>query len=77
MVHKKFEISGLGDVCHHLHQMVDIEEDWEVEFYNFDGALLMTFENDDETLKALQDVEETYQMVSEAMDMAMMMGNEY
>ncbi|MFI3173618.1 MAG: hypothetical protein R3Y53_00270 [Bacillota bacterium] len=77
MVHKSHEISGLGDACHYLHQMLTETEDWQLDFYNIEGALLMTFENDEETLQALEDVEDTYQMVCEAMDMALMMGNEF
>ncbi len=77
MIHKSYEISGLGDICHHLHEMIDETEDWQLDFYNLYGNLLMTFENDEETLKALEDVEDTYQMVSEAMSIALMMGNEY
>lgn len=76
MIHEKYTVSGLGQVSHYLEQMIEVEEDWRLDFYNVYNQLLFTFINDDETLKALKDENDTYQMITEYMDIAIMMGME-
>lgn len=76
MIHEKYNISGLGEVSHYLDQVRDKEEDWRIDFYNTYDELLFTFESDEETLKALKDEDDMYRMITEYMDIAIMMGRE-
>lgn len=78
MIKEKYNISGLGEVCHYLEAIHEKAngEDWQIDFYNTYNDLLFSFENDDETLQALKDENDTYQLVVESMDIAMMMGKE-
>lgn len=75
MKHEKYNVSGLNEMCHYLRELRD-ETDWRIDFYNVYDALLMSFISDDETLHILKDEDDTYQMVTESMDIALMMGNE-
>ncbi len=76
MIHEKFTVEGLEEMVYHLREKKDIK-DWRIDFYNIYGALLLTFDSDEETLARLQDENEAYRMVTEWMDVALMMGKEY
>lgn len=76
MIHDKYTITGLNEMCYHLQKYKD-KTDWRVDFYNIYGALLIPFESDEETLDRLRDEDETYAMVTEWMDVALNMGKEY
>lgn len=76
MIHEKHTVSGLGQVSHHLEQMKEVDEDWRIDFYNIYEQLLFTIVSDEETLKALKDENDTYEMITECMDIAIMMGME-
>lgn len=76
MIHNKFTITGIEEMVYHLQQYKD-KTDWQVDFYNIYGALLLSFDSDEETLLRLKDEDEAYRMVAEWMDVAIMMGKEY
>ncbi|MDD3393658.1 MAG: hypothetical protein EOM28_07550 [Clostridia bacterium] len=76
MTHKKLTITGLNEMVYHLREYKD-KTDWQIDFYNIYGALLLSFDSDEETLQRLQDEDEAYKMVTEWMDVALMMGKEY
>lgn len=77
MINERYNISGLSEICFHLEKFRDkTDEDWQIDFYNAYDILLFSIENDEDTMEALKDHEETYKMVSEFMDIALMMGNE-
>lgn len=76
MTHEKFTIAGLNEMVYHLREYKD-KTDWKIDFYNIYGALLISIDSDEETLERLQDEDEAYKMVTEWMDVALMMGKEY
>ena len=76
MIHEKFTITGLEEMVYHLRQYKD-KTDWQVDFYNVYGALLLSFDSDEETLDRLREEDEAYRMVAEWMDVALMMGKEW
>ncbi|WP_352399854.1 hypothetical protein [Anaerotignum sp.] len=76
MIHEKFTITGIDEMVYHLSKYKD-KTDWQIDFYNIYGALLLSFDSDEETLRRLKDPEEAYRMVTEWMDVALMMGKEY
>lgn len=77
MIHDKYTIRSLDDICYHLKKYRRVREDWRGDFYNEFDALLLTFENDEETLERMKNDDELYAMVTEWMDVALMMGKEY
>lgn len=77
MIHDKFRIHSLDDICYYLKKYRRVREDWRVDFYNDYDSLLLTFENDEETVERMKDDDELYAMVTEWMDVALMMGKEY
>ena len=76
MIHEKFTVTGLEEMVYLLREKKDLT-DWRIDFYNIYGALLLTFDSDEETLARLEDENEAYRMVTEWMDVALMMGKEY
>ncbi|MDD4844696.1 MAG: hypothetical protein PHU31_10265 [Anaerotignum sp.] len=76
MIHKKHTITGLNEMVYILREYKD-KKDWQIDFYNIYGALLLSFDSDAETLQRLEDEDETYRMVTEWMDVALMLGKEY
>lgn len=76
MIHEKFTVTGLEEMVYLLREKKDLA-DWRIDFYNIYGALLLTFDSDEETLARLEDENEAYRMVTEWMDVALMMGKEY
>lgn len=76
MTHEKFTIQGIDEMVYHLRKFKK-KTDWQIDFYNIYGALLLSFDSDEETLNRLKDDNETYKMVTEWMDVALMMGKEY
>ncbi|WMI81203.1 hypothetical protein [Anaerotignum sp. MB30-C6] len=76
MIHEKFTITGIDEMVYHLTLYKD-KTDWQIDFYNIYGALLLSFDSDEETLHRLKDEEEAYRMVTEWMDVALMMGKEW
>ena len=77
MIHDKFVIHSLDDICYRLKKYRRVNEDWQVDFYNSYDTLLLTFESDEETLERMKDDDELYNMVTEWMDVALMMGKEF
>jgi len=77
MIHDKYTITGLGEICYHLSKYKHLKEDWKADFYNVYGSHLLHFENDEETMERLQNEDETYTMVTEWMDVALAMGKQY
>lgn len=77
MIHDRFTIRSLDDICYCLKKYRRVREDWRVDFYNEFDTLLLTFENDEETVERMKDDDELYAMVTEWMDVALMMGKEY
>ena len=77
MIHDRFIIRSLDDICYYLKKYRRVREDWRVDFYNEFDTLLLTFENDEETVERMKDDDELYAMVTEWMDVALMMGKEY
>ena len=77
MIHDIFTIRSLDDICYYLKKYRRVREDWRVDFYNEFDTLLLTFENDEETVERMKDDDELYAMVTEWMDVAPMMGKEY
>ncbi len=76
MIHKKHTITGLNEMVYILREYKD-KTDWQIDFYNIYGALLLSFDSDEETLARLRDEDEAYRMVTEWMDVALMLGKEY
>ena len=77
MIHDRFTIHSLDDICYYLRKYRRVREDWRVDFYNEFDTLLLTFENDEETVERMKDDDELDAMVTEWMDVALMMGKEY
>ena len=77
MIHDRFTIRSLDDICEYLKKYRRVREDWRVDFYNEFDTLLLTFENDEETVERMKDDDELYAMVTEWMDVALIMGKEY
>lgn len=77
MIHDKYAIRSLDDICYYLRKYRRVKEDWRVDFYNMYDNLLLTFESDEETLARMKDDDEMFAMVTEWMDVALMMGKEY
>ena len=77
MIPDRFTIRSLDDICYYLKKYRRVREDWRVDFYNEFDTLLLTFENDEETVERMKDDDELYAMVTEWMDVALMMGKEY
>lgn len=77
MIHDKYTIRSLDDICYYLRKYRRVKEDWRVDFYNMYDNLLLTFESDEETLARMKDDDEMFAMVTEWMDVALMMGKEY
>ncbi len=71
----RYVISSLDELYYHLRQYKDRKDPWEAAFYNVDRDLLFTVESDEETMEALQDINATYELATQLLDMAMMMGN--
>ena len=76
MIYEKYTVSGLDEMCYYLTQLKD-KTDWKLDFYNIYGVLLLSFDSDEETLERLKEDSTTYEMVTEWMDVALMMGKEY
>ena len=77
MIHDKYTITGIGEICYHLSKYKDCKEAWQVDFFNCFDQPLVVFESDEETITALQDEDETYTMVTLIVDLAMSMGRQY
>ena len=77
MIHDKYTISGLGEICNHLQKYKDLTEPWKADFYNVFGGHIFQLEGDEETMERLQDDDDTYTMVTEIMDVALSMGRQY
>lgn len=76
MTHDSFTISTIGDICNELFAYKD-KTDWQVDFYDIDHILICTFSSDEETLGRMQDIDDLYQMVTEEIDIAIMMGTPF
>lgn len=77
MIHDKYTFQDLSEICYHLRKYKDMEEDWQVDFCNVYGELVVSFDNDEETMERIQDEDEKYAMVTELMDIAMQMGKSW
>lgn len=77
MVHDTYTFQDLSEICYHLRKYKDMEEDWQADFCNVYGELVVSFDNDEETMERIQDEDEKYAMVTELMDIAMQMGKSW
>ncbi len=77
MIHDKYTFQDLSEICYHLRKYKDMEEDWQADFCNVYGELVVSFDNDEETMERIQDEDEKYAMVTELMDIAMQMGKSW
>ena len=77
MIHDKYTFQDLSEICYHLRKYKDMEEDWRADFCNVYGELVVSFDNDEETMERIQDEDEKYAMVTELMDIAMQMGKSW
>lgn len=77
MKHDTYQFQDLSEVCYHLRKYKDCTEPWQADFCNMYGELVASFDSDEETMERLQDEDETYAMVTELMDIAMMMGKHW
>ncbi len=77
MIHDTYTFQDLSEICYHLRKYKDMEEDWQADFCNVYGELVVSFDNDAETMERIQDEDEKYAMVTELMDIAMQMGKSW
>lgn len=77
MIHDKYTFQDLSEICYHLRKYKDMEEDWQADFCNVYGELVVSFDNDEETMERIQDEDEKYAMVTELMDIAMQIGKSW
>ena len=77
MIHDKYTFQDLSEICYHLRKYKDMEEDWQADFCNVYGELVVSFDNDEETMERIQDEDEKYAMVTELMDIAIQMGKSW
>ncbi len=77
MVHDTYTFQDLSEICYHLRKYKDMQEDWQADFCNVYGELVVSFDNDAETMERIQDEDEKYAMVTELMDIAMQMGKSW
>lgn len=77
MVHDTYTFQDLSEICYHLRKYKDMEEDWQADFCNVYGELVVSFDNDEETMERIQDEDDKYAMVTELMDIAMQMGKSW
>ena len=73
----KYVISGINEIWYHLKQYKDREDDWRADFYDSEDQLICSFESDPETMARLQDEDDTYALVTEMVDIAIMMGVDF
>jgi len=72
-----YTIRTLDEICYHLIKYRKVTEPWQADFYDVDDTFLGSFESDEETMERIQDDSETFAMVTEFMDFAMMMGTDF
>lgn len=76
MIHEKYRYSNTEEIVWHLKKFRRVNEDWQADFYDEYGRHMLTFENDEETLEALQDDDKLYTLVAEWLDFALMVNPE-
>ncbi|HIY04227.1 MAG TPA: hypothetical protein H9733_04625 [Candidatus Anaerotignum merdipullorum] len=77
MIHDTYTFQDLSEICYHLGKYKSLKEDWQADFCNVYGDLVVSFDNDEETMERIQDEDERYAMVTELMDIAMQMGKSW
>ncbi len=77
MTPDKYTICALDEICYHLIQYRKRKDEWQADFYDIEDNFLCSFESDEETVERIQDDGETFAMVTEVMDFAMMMGMDF
>lgn len=77
MRHDRYSIQNLPEICYHLSKYRKEAQDWQADFYDMEDNLICSFDSDDETRQRIQDDNSLYEMVTEMMDIAMMMGKEF
>ena len=73
----KYVVSGINEIWYHLRKYKDRTDEWRADFYDNDQQFLRSFEGDEETMERLKTDEETYALVTEMMDVAIMMGVDF
>ena len=66
MMIDKYVISGINEIWYHLKKYKDRTDEWRADFYDAEEQLICSFEG-----------EETYAMVTEMVDVAIMMGVDF
>lgn len=77
MTPDKYTVRALDEICYHLIKYRKRTDAWQADFYDIEDIFLCSFESDEETMERIQDDGETFSMVTEYMDFAMMMGAEF
>ena len=77
MIQDSYTLQGLSEMCYHLGKYKSLKEDWQADFCNVYGDLVVSFDNDEETMERIHDEDERYAMVTELMDIAMQMGKSW
>ena len=77
MMIDKYVISGINEIWYHLKKYKDRTDEWRADFYDAEEQLIFSFEGDEETMERLKSDEETYAMVTEMVDVAIMMGVDF
>ena len=73
----KYIIKDIGGICHYLLKYRGRTDEWQADFYNLEDVYICSFMGDEETRKAILDDDTLYEMVTEMVDIVIMMGNEF
>lgn len=73
----KYVISGINEIWYYLKKYKDRTDDWRADFYDADGQLICCFEGDEETMEKLKTDEGTFELVTQMVDVAIMMGVDF
>lgn len=73
----RYTISEIAGICYYLSQYRGRTDEWEADFYDTQGNHICNFSGDEETRQAILDDDSLYQMVTEMIDLVIMMGTEF
>ena len=73
----KYVVSGINEIWYHLRKYKNRTDEWRADCYDSEDQFLCSFEGDEETMERLKTDEETYALVTEVMDVAIMMGVDF
>ena len=77
MMIDKYIVSGINEIWYYLKKYNKWTDEWRADFYDAEGQLICSFEGDEETMERLKSDEETYALVTEMVDVAIMMGVDF